>query len=186
MDDKYIVDLYWARNERAIRESERKYRSLCSTIALGILGNREDTEECINDTWLAAWNSIPPHKPERLDTYLGKLTRNLALKKRRDIHRDKRGGGEIPLVLDELADCIPGGEDPQKELEERELAALLDRFLDSIPETERKIFLRRYWLMESMMAIAKDTGFTQSKVASMLHRTRKKLRKYLEKEGYIP
>ncbi|MBQ9151523.1 MAG: sigma-70 family RNA polymerase sigma factor, partial [Clostridia bacterium] len=184
--DKCIIDLDWARNERAIRESERKYRSLCSAIALSILGNREDTEECVNDTWLAAWNSIPPHKPERLDTYLGKLTRNLALKKHRDSHRDKRGGGEIPLALDELADCIPGGADPQKEYEERELAALLDHFLDCLPETERQIFLRRYWLLEPIAALAESTGFTPSKVASMLHRTRKKLRKYLDKEGYAP
>ena len=184
MDDKHIVDLYWARDEEAIRESERKYRSLCGSIALGILGNREDAEECVNDTWLAAWNSIPPHKPERLDTYLGKLTRNVALKKRRDSHRDKRGGGELPLALDELADCIPGGADPQKELEERELAALLDAFLDGLSETERRLFLRRYWLLEPVAVLAEDTGFTPSKVTSMLHRTRKKLRKHLEKEGY--
>lgn len=183
MEDKYIVELYWSRDERAIEETKKKYNGYCHSIAYNILCNSEDAEECVNDTYLGAWNSIPPHKPELLSTFLGKITRNLSLKKWRGKTADKRGGGEVALTLDELQECIPASNNIQEALEVKELAELIDTFLRSIPDDERRVFICRYWHMDSIADIGEQFGYGQSKVKMMLSRTRKKLQDKLVKEG---
>ena len=183
MEDVQIVDLYFARNEQAIGETAHKYGTYLYTIAHNILLSRPDAEEAVNDTYLGAWNSIPPHRPNRLSTYLGKITRRSALEKWKAQHARKRGGGEVALALEELSDCVAGGDSPQRELEWKELTRTVNRFLKSLPETEQCVFIRRYWYLQSIQTIADDFGFSQSKVKSMLSRTRSKLKTNLQMEG---
>lgn len=185
MDDSAIVALYWQRSEQAIAESEQKYGPYCTHIAQGLLRNEQDTQECVSDTWLAAWNAMPPHRPSVLRLFLGKLTRRLSLQRLRRQGRLKRGGGEAALALEELGECIPlRGGDVQQALEGRELTRLLDRFLSGLPTAQRQVFLARYWYGAAVKDIARQFGYSESKVKSMLHRTREKLRLTLEKEGY--
>ena len=184
MPDERIVALYWSRSETAISETDQKYGSYCRAIARNILSDREDTEECVNDTYLDAWNSIPPHKPTVLSTFLGKITRRISIDRWRYRHAEKRGGGQMPAILDELSDCA-SPEDVESVIEEQEMARLIAAFLDGLSADERRVFLCRYWYMESVSDIARAYGFTSSKTASMLHRTRGKLRTFLESEGYL-
>ncbi len=184
MDDKNIVELYFQRNEQAISETSSKYGKYCYSIAYGILTNKEDSEEIVNDTYSSAWNSIPPHCPAVLSTFLGKITRRLSIDKLRELSADKRGGGEIPLLLDELQDCISNNENIEHELDKRHLSEIINAFVISLPAIEQKIFLCRYWYAYSIENIGKQFGFSQSKVKSMLYRTRNKLRIILEKEGF--
>ena len=183
MDDDGIVALYWARSERAVEETVCKYGSYCYTIAYRILENIEDASETVNDTYLHAWNSMPPHRPVVLSTFLGKLTRRAALKKWRYRNAEKRGGGEVALALDELTECIPARESVHDALESSELAKLISAFLAALPKTERRIFICRYWYLEPIADICAQFDFSQSKVKSMLYRTRGKLLSYLKKEG---
>ena len=145
MEDSRIIDLYWAREERALRETERKYGSYCRTVAHNILRNREDSEECVNDTWLRAWNAMPPQRPSILSSFLGTITRNLALDRYKAGHRNKRGGGQLTVALEELGDCIAGRLDVEQMAAEAELTRAIDRFLRSLPENECCVFMRRYW-----------------------------------------
>ena len=184
MDDKRIVELYWSRSETAITETASKYGSYLNSISYNILANLEDAQECVNDTYHDAWNSMPPHCPSILSTFLGKITRRISIDRWRKMNAEKRGGGELPLVLDELEECVSGSECVEYEIEQKELAELINEFLSALPVTERRIFICRYWYMDSVKSIAQRFGFSQSKVASMLHRTRAKLRSVLEKEGY--
>lgn len=184
MEDHRIIDLYWQRSETAITETASKYGAYCRAIAHSILQSREDAEESVNDTWLAAWNSMPPHRPNILSAFLGKITRRLSIDRFRALSADKRGGGELPLALDELRDCVPAGSDPAQSAELQELTAAVNRFLDGLPATERHVFLCRYWYLHTIPAIAARFQFSESKVKSMLHRTRGKLRTYLAKEGF--
>lgn len=183
MEDKQIVALYLARKEQAIDETSEKYGKYCFSIAYNILGNHEDAEETVSDTYVGAWNAIPPHCPGNLGTFLGKITRRLAIKRWRAGRTQKRGGGEMPLVLEELAGCVPAEQDLERDMETAELGRLLNCFVRQLPETERKVFVCRYWYLDSVQSIARRFGFSQSKVKSMLSRTRKKLLTYLEKEG---
>lgn len=183
MEDSRIIDLYWQRSEDAIRETDAKYGSYCHAIAYRILQDGEDARECVNDTWLGAWNAMPPHRPAVLSTFLGKITRRISINRRNMKQADRRGGGELPLALAELEACIPHGDMPEQVLEERELTHLLNRFVLALPLMQRRVFLRRYWYLDSIEDISRMTGFSRSKVKSMLHRTRKRLRIYLEKEG---
>ena len=185
MEDRKILELYLTRSEQAIRETEAKYGGYCYSVAMNILENRQDAQECVSDTWFSAWNSIPPQSPRVLATFLGSITRNLAIDRWRERRAGKRGGGEMQLALDELSGCVPGGESPEGEVLRRELLKSVAAFLGTLPETERSVFLCRYWYLDSIEAIVHATGFTQSKVASMLHRTRGKLRKRLSEEGYV-
>ncbi len=185
MDDTQIVDLYWAREESAIEETEEKYGSYCHSIALNILHNPDDANESVNDTWLDAWNSMPPHRPSVLSTFLGKLTRRISIDKWRRTTAKKRGDGQMPLVLAELEDCISDGKSIEEETERKLLAEVIAAFVKSLPETEQKVFLCRYWYMDSVSAIATRFRFSESKVKSMLSRTREKLRVRLEKEGLV-
>lgn len=184
MEDSAIVALYWQRSEQAIAESNTKYGAYCSHIAYGLLQNNEDTQECLSDTWLAAWNAMPPHRPSVLRLFFGKLTRRLSLQRLRYQGRLKRGGGETALALEELGECVPGGNDAQAAMESHELVRLLNRFLAGLPALQRQVFLARYWYGAAVKDIARQFGFSESKVKSMLHRTREKLRLTLEKEGY--
>lgn len=183
MDDKQIVDLYWARSEKAIEETEHKFGSYCRTVSYNILANAADAEECVNDTWLKAWNSMPTHRPSLLAPYLGKLTRWLSLTRLREKNSLRRGGGELPLILDELAETLDSGEDTEQELEVRELNRELRRLVNALGKDEKDVFLSRYWYMASVKEIAEKTGFSESKVKTMLHRTRKKLLSQLKEEG---
>jgi len=185
MDDTQIVELYWARKESAIEETEAKYGSYCYSIAQNILQNQDDAEESVNDTWLNAWNSMPPHRPSVLSTFLGKLTRRISIDKWRRTTAKKRGDGQLPLVLAELEDCISDGKSIEEETERKLLAEVIAAFVKSLPETEQKVFLCRYWYMDSVSAIATRFRFSESKVKSMLSRTREKLRVRLEKEGLV-
>ena len=185
MDDKQIVNLYFARSEQAIAETARKYGKYCSSIAQNILGNIPDTEETVNDTYIGAWNSIPPHQPAMLSTYLGKITRRLALKRWAANRTLKRGGGEVSLALEELAGCIPSDFDVESRIEMAELTQILNKLVRNLPQPERNVFLCRYWYLYSIEAIARQQDFSQSKVKSMLSRTRKKLYTHLQKEGYL-
>ena len=183
MDDDKIVELYWSRSEQAITETEVKYGKYCRKISCNFLANASDAEECVNDTYLRAWNSMPSNRPSRLAPYLGKLTRWLSLNRLRDQECLKRGGGELPLVLDELAETLDSGFDTEKVVEIKEMNRAIRHLLGKLAKEERDVFLSRYWYMASVAEIAEKSGFTESKVKTMLHRTRKKLLKQLEEEG---
>ena len=185
MDDRHIVNLYLQRSEDAIQATEEKYGAYCYHIAYNILTDAEDAREAVNDAYLGAWNAIPPHRPSSLAAFLGKITRRIAINRYHAKRTRKRGGGETALALEELSQCIPAGQDPEAALAEKELAALLNRFVRSLPETERKVFTCRYWYLDSVKEIAKRFGFSESKVKSMLFRTRNKLKAELEKEGIV-
>ena len=185
MDDQSIVALFWERSEQAIAETDRKYGDYCYSIAYHALANNEDAEESVSDTYMAAWNQLPPHRPSVLATFLGKITRRISINRWKAKSTAKRGGGQITLALEELDSCVDGTQDLEASSDARELSACLNRFLDSLPKAERDIFLRRYWFFDPIAAIAESYGFTQSKVTSMLHRMRGKLRKQLEKEGFV-
>ena len=183
MTDQKIVQLYWDRSESAIEETDKKYGNYCHSIAYNILSDEEDSKECVNDTYLQAWDSIPPHRPNPLATFLGKITRNLSLNRYQFNRAEKRGSGQLPLVLDELQECvgIPGPE--ERMIESIVLTDLLNRFLADLPLEHRKIFMQRYWYIRSVEEIARDLRITQSKVKMSLLRSRNKLKELFEKEG---
>ncbi len=183
MEDREIIELYWRRSERAIACSEEKYGAYCRAVARQILRSLEDTEECVSDTWLAAWNAMPPHRPAVLRTFLGRLTRNLAVNRRIYDGAQKRGGGEVSLALDELRECA-GGDTAEEAFEAAELGRLIDRFLRGLSASECNLFLRRYWYLDSIDMLAARYGLRPGAVKTRLHRTREKLRTFLRKEGY--
>ena len=185
MEDKSILDLYFERDERAIIESEKKYGRYCFVIANNILTNEHDSEECVNDTWNKTWNSIPPQRPNVFSAFLIKITRNLSLKKLRFKTAEKRGGGNTTLSYDELSECIPDGQNILSTVEENELARVISDFLRAIPETDRKIFICRYFYCDSIEEISKRFGFGESKVKMKLMRTRNKLRTHLTERGLV-
>lgn len=184
MEDKRIVELYWERAESAVSETQKKYGRYCHYIAYNILSSDLDAEECVNDTYVGAWNSMPPHRPERLQTFLGKLTRNIALNRYIRDHAQKRSAN-TEFILDELAEVIP---DPQSEADPSDEAVLKDAvngFMETLPEKTRIIFVRRYWYLSTIKDIASDCGVSESNVKVILLRTRNKFREYLEREGII-
>ena len=185
MEDCKIIRLYLERSENAITETDKKYRKYCYSISYNILYDKEDSEETVNDTYLGAWNSIPPHVPDILQTFLGRITRNISFKKVRSRSAQKRGSGEFFLVLDEMSELIPSGHDTENDVEAKELTQIINTFLKSLPDTERKVFVCRYWYFDSIAEISKQFGFSESKVKSMLFRTRKKLLFKLETEDYL-
>ncbi len=183
MTDEKILELFWNREESAITETAARYGKYCHVIAKNILFNDEDSEECVNDTWLNAWNAIPPHRPSVLRAFLGKLCRNLALNRYDYQRADKRGGGEMPLVLEELGDIV-GQESEMEQMPDRiALTNCINGFLEKEEEMSRKVFVRRYWYMSSVKEIAEEYDFSESKVKMMLLRARKRLMIELEKEG---
>ena len=184
MNDKNIVDLYFNRDEEAIAQTDKKYGRYCYSIAYNILTNKEDAEESVSDTYMTAWRTIPPRRPSVLSTFLGKITRHISIDRWRERVATKRGGGEVPLALEELKDCVAGMQNVEMDYERKEIVKAYVKFLDTLPITERRVFLCRYWYVESIETIANKFGFSQSKVKTMLHRTRTKLRKRLAEEGY--
>ena len=184
MDGERIIDLYWQRKEAAITETKAKYGRRCYAIAYNILHDRSDAEECENDTYLDAWESMPPHKPTALSAFLGAITRRISLDKWRRKTAQKRGG-EFTVSLEELEACIPDGKGIDEQLSTENLAETINAFLYTLPETECDVFLRRYWHFDSIGSICTRYGFGQSKVKMMLLRTREKLQTHLEKEGFF-
>ena len=184
MRDEDMIALYFDRNEQAIQATMDTYGSYCRKIAGNILKNEADIEEVLSDTWLRAWNTIPPQKPRYLRLFLGTITRNLALSVYRANTAQSRGGGEFPLALEELSECIGQDTDPETKLEAKELGKAVTAFLRAEPQNSRVIFLHRYYYLESSREIAQRLGLTDSYVRLQLSRTRKKLRAYLKKEGY--
>lgn len=185
MEDSAIVELYWARDEQALAETARKFGAYCRRIAMNILADRGDAEECENDTWLAAWNSMPQNRPARLAPYLGRIIRNLALDRYSAATAQKRGGGQAPLVLEELAECLPGAANVEHAFDARETARYINDFLRAQPQQARQIFLRRYWYCEGMAEIAGRFGMREAAVRVSLHRTRQKLAAYLRGQGIL-
>lgn len=185
MQDAEIVALYWERNERAIRETERQYGRYLFQIAHNILREREDSRECVNDTYLRAWNSMPPGRPGALSLYLGKITRNLSIDRFRTRTRKKRGGTEYESSLSELEECISAGNTTEQLADARALAAALNAFLKTLSPEARGVFIGRYYYMDSIREVAFHYGISESKTKSMLWRIRIRLREYLEKEGYV-
>lgn len=183
MEDNKIVSLYLERNEKAIEETASKYGRYCYAIANRIHSNHEDAEESVNNTYYAAWNSIPPHRPTLLSTYLGKITRRISLKVWRSRNAGKRGSGEAALALDELQECIPDHTSLEEQLDDQKLSEIINVFLSSIPRKERNVFICRYWYLDPVLDICKKFGYSQSKVKSMLHRTRIKLMSKLIEES---
>lgn len=184
MDDTRIIGLYWDRNPDAIAETERKYGAYCLTIAGNILPRREDAQECVNDTWLRAWQSIPPQRPNHFSTFLGRITRNLAFNRFQALHAQKRGGGELPLVLEELEQCVSGPEDVARAYDRKELAQAIESFLRDLPERNQRIFICRYWYADPIADIARKQGMSVGNVTVTLSRLREKLRVYLTERGF--
>ena len=182
VDDRRIVMLFLERNEQGLSEAKNKYGNYCRSIAYGVLRDWQDAEECESDTYLVAWNVIPPQQPTFLAAFLGRITRNLSLKKLRTDTAAKRGGNAAILSLEELSDCIPAGKSFEEEIQAKELADTINKFLRNLPELECKAFILRYWYCDTIKEIAGRFGFTQSKVKMMLLRIRMKLREYLIKE----
>ena len=183
MEDKEIVELFWNRSEKAIQETSKKYEKYCYAIAYGILRSHEDAKECVNDTYYQVWSSIPPQKPAKLSTFVGKITRNLALNKWEYHNAKKRGMGEVPLVLEELQDCVPSGNHVEGIVDRICFEDVLNDFLATLSKEKRMIFVRRYWYLSSIKEIAKDFGMSESKIKMMLMRLRNEFRMFLEKEG---
>lgn len=184
MEDEKIVELYWDRNESAIDESSKKYGSYCTSIAVNILYNPADAEECVSDTWLRAWNAMPPHKPSVLSAFLGKITRNLSFDLYKKLHREKRGGHSIDLSLEELEGMVSGNDDPVHHYEAAELSREIDAFLMGLPKDKRCMFVRRYWYVDGLGDIAKRFGISENNAAVTLSRIRNSLRSYLLERGY--
>lgn len=185
MDDWDILDLFFTRSERAIVELDAKYGALFHSLACNILGSREDADECVNDAYLGAWNAIPPERPERLSAWVCRVVRNTALTRRRHDGALKRGGN-YAVALDELEGVLPAPGDVGDALEAKELTRAIERFLDTLSEENRVIFLRRYWFSDSLKDIARRTGLGEKAVSVRLVRMRRRLKKYLaEQEVYV-
>jgi len=185
MEDTEIIEMYFSRDQKAVEETEKKYGGYCFAIADRILENREDSEECVNDTLLSAWNSIPPQRPKFLRMFLAKLTRNKALNRIKADTAKKRGNGEIPLIYEELSECVGDGRDIESELLAKELGKVVKTFVSGLPERDGDIFARRYFFMESVKDIAEGYGMTPANVSVNLNRTRAKLKTFLDNEGYL-
>lgn len=185
MDDGGIIELYWQRNSTAIDETDKKYGALCRALANRILGDERDGEECVNDTYMTTWQTIPDARPNKLAAFLAAITRRISIDALRRKGAAKRGTGEMPVALDELAEIIPARDDVEREVELRELTAEIDRFLDGLKGTDRDMFVCRYWLCASVKDIARRFDTSESRVKSSLMRTRNKLRQHLGEEGYI-
>ena len=185
MTDGEIVELYLARDEEALKQTSNRYGARLRVLALGILGDVSEAEECENDAYLAAWNSIPPQEPrDYLFSYLARITRHLALDRCRARSRVKRAA-HVEELSAELLDCIPAGESAEARLDARELAGAVGAWLRTLPGEKRLLFLRRYWYCDPVSALAKRMGWGESRVKTALHRLRKGLREHLEKEGYL-
>lgn len=184
MEDEEILDLYFARDEQAVVETDKKYGAYCFTLAKSILNNEQDAEEAVSDTYLKTWHAIPPKRPNLFRLFLAKITRNLAFSRWRSFSAEKRGGGEMALVLEELEGCLAAPGSVEDNLNAKELVLTIRSFLDTLPQREQDIFLRRYFYVEESETIARRYSMKPATVQRTLSRTRAKLKTYLTKEGY--
>jgi len=185
LTDNEIIALYVERSESAIDETAKQYNTYCTTIAMNILQNREDADECVNDTYMKLWNTIPPERPKPFSTYIGRIVRNLSLKKAKMQNAQKRGGGAVDVLLSEVELCVPSAHNVENEVMASDLTQEIERFMAIIKEEDAAYFLCRYWRFESVSTIAKKHSVGVSKVKVSLHRTRKKLKTYLEERGIV-
>ena len=185
MDDIEIVGLYWQRDENAIAYTDKKYRHYLNTIAYNILSDQGDSQESVNDTYLAAWNSIPPHRPQVLSTYLGKLTRRISIDMFRKRNANKRGGSEYALSLEELSECLSAGDTTVQELDCQMLSDAIAAYLKTLSQEARTVFLGRYYYLDPVAKIAQYCRISQSKVKILLYRPRQGLGQYLKEEGFL-
>ena len=184
-DDQTIIQLYWERNEEALVETAEKYGSFCRSIAENILHNSEDAKECVNDTYLKTWNSIPSNRPRIFPAFLGRIVRNLSFNRYKYSHTEKRGGGQIAVVLDELSECIPD-KDASVAFDGNELAEVMNDFVASLSERNRNVFVMRYWYTESVGKIALELHMSENNVSVILARLKTKLRAHLAERGLKP
>ena len=182
MEDTAIVALYWDRDQRAITASDEKYGGQCRALSANLLGSREDAEECVNDTWHRAWDTMPPKRPDSLRAYLLKIVRNLSIDRWRSRKAAKRGAGVEALVL-ELEDCLPSAPSAERETEARLVTQCIDRWLDSLPQKDRVVFVRRYWYGDRVDELAKREKCSANRMAQKLRRLRLSLKEELEREG---
>ena len=185
MDDHQIIALYWDRDQTAIAESEAKYGALLHSISYHILSSHEDSEECVNDTYGKAWDTMPPKRPDRLSAYLGRIVRNLSINRWRQLRTQKRGGEGGAVLLSELADCVPAPQSVERSVEAAELKECICRWLEGLSREERALFLRRYWFCDPVNRLAEEWGTQPNKLAGRLYRLRQKLKKALEQEGIL-
>ncbi len=184
MEDKDIIQLFFDRNEQAIEETSIKYGNYCNSIAMNILKNRADAEECVADTYQKCWNSIPPNRPSVFRIFLGKITRNLSFNMYKKMNADKRGSGQLALILDELAEVISDENSVENNIENKELLKEINIFLNGLSQQKRIMFVRRYWYSDSVTDIAKRLGINENNVSVNLNRIRKRLRRYLYERGF--
>lgn len=182
MDDKQIIDLYFAREEQALRETELKYGAFCFRISMNILGIREDAEECVSDTYFSVWKQIPPTVPQSLKAFLGRVTRNLSISRFRAMRAKKRYNG-MEVLLSELGDCVPSSEHVERTVEAKELSGYISEWLDSLPAEDCALFVRRYWFGDAVQELAEKCGITAAQMAQRMLRLRKSLRAALEQKG---
>ena len=185
MEDGKIVELYWLRDQQAIAQTETKYGPYLTKVAMNILCDREDSAESVNDTYLAAWNAIPPHRPQALCPFLSKLTRRIAVSLLRKKQSFKRGAGAYEMSVEELRESLPGTDTTQEIVGGKALQESITEFLRGIPEQARNVFIGRYFYMDSVKEVARYCGLSESNTKVLLHRTRAALREYLQKEGYL-
>lgn len=185
LEDEKIIGLYWDRDQSAIAATDEKYGKYCYTVAWNILRMQEDCEECVNDTWLKAWDSMPPEKPNVLKYFLSAITRNLSLDVYKQKNRQKRGGGQMEVALEELSECLSSGETPEEKVLAEQLGASINTFLKAQKDRERNVFIRRYYFMETAKEIGDKYSLSESNVLMILSRMRKKLKSFLQEEGYV-
>lgn len=185
MEDQTIVELFWSRDEQALLQTEQKYGKYLFKLAGHVLSDPQDREECVSDVYMAAWNSIPPQRPQSLCAYLSKLARRISIDRLRRMTAQKRGGTEYALSLSELAGCVAGGTEPEASLETKQLGKALNSFVRGLSSQERQLFVGRYFFMDRLKNVARYCGMTESKAKSMLFRIRCRLREHLEKEGLL-
>lgn len=184
MDDSEIIELFNRRSETAVKAASEKFGALCRKIIYNILKNKEDCEECENDTYMKLWTTIPPKQPQILTAYIARIAKNTALSKYRAKHREKRGGSELDLIFEELSDIVPAPHTTQESVEAKETVELVNEFLKQLPREKRIIFVRRYWFCHGVKEIAKDVNLTPSNVSAILSRTKAALKDYLKERGY--
>lgn len=184
MEDQDIIQLFWSRSELAIQETLQKFGSYCRSIAKGILKNHEDSEECVNEALMRVWESIPPKKPESLCAFIGRITKNIALDRIKRSESKKRGGGELELVYEELAEMVSNNSSVEDELEHKEMMSAISKFLRNSSKKNRQVFVLRYWYCKSVSEIAAELGIKEENTYVILGRMRGKLHDYLIKEGY--
>ena len=182
MDDKQIIELYFERNEQAIKETQTKYGAFCHRIAMNVLGIHEDAEECVNDTYYSVWKQIPPTVPEVFKVYLGRITRNLSISRFRAMRAKKRYSS-MEIMLSELNDCVPSSSNVEQTIEVMQLSDYISEWLDSLPEEDCALFVRRYWFGDEVQELAKKCGITAAKMAQRMLRLRKSLKAALEQKG---